>query len=700
MELIALSQAIVTQVIVEGSTIVTSQSNGHIYIFKSINEKPIIIENERGVWALAASKKVMASGDIAGKLRVWDLETGVCIATLEGHTAAIRAIHLLDDSTLITTSKDNTLRHWDLSMRSCIRVFAGHEKGVHCSVVHGEFLVSGSHDNTARVWDINDGKCLLVLEGHRGPVYAVAFDGKSPATGSTDSTIRIWDPVSGACKAVLESHGKLVGLLVLRGELLVSGGADGVVCVWNVKELTLIHMFSAHDGVVASLAVDNSIIVSGGVDGAKIWDLADVALLKHFNVGGSIDALALCGKKVIACACMKGLRGFNKTPASSNNTIRQLTPPETKRVILSTVQLIPDITLTPHFFPGKTMALRLGTTLCGSKYSFRLVERLGDKTVFSSVFKAEVLPGIQALLPKNQWAVVKSADLENETQIDSLVKEYKYYRKPSIESSTNFRKLCDVIHVPTGWTAQKPFCLAFEWIDTTLAEVHFEKHMKDPGLVANIIKAVCGQTRRLGARYEAHITELGYAKFSVAGPEGGNARWVQPEAFRAPEVWTGVSCFHKADVWSLAAMILQRLDPNILGNTDNIDKTLIPSMAWCLAKIILLFDPSCSSIPPPSDADKTLQAYLKLAQNLTKTYAGEDSDELLLQIPPFEVWADLAADAGIPKVVLDMIRLLAIPNPRNRPSALQALQSPEYKALQEAAAAYHNQVALLRSDIR
>jgi len=111
-------------------------------------------------------------------------------------------------------------------------------------------------------------------------------------------------------------------------------------------------------------------------------------------------------------------------------------------------------------------------------------------------------------------------------------------------------------------------------------------------------------------------------------------------------------------------------------------------MAWCLAKIILLFDPSCSSIPPPSDVDKTLQAYFKLAQNLTTTQADEDSDELLLQIPSFEVWADLAMDAGIPKVVLDVIRLLAVPNPTNRPSALQALQSPEYKALQKAAAAY------------
>jgi hypothetical protein len=113
-------------------------------------------------------------------------------------------------------------------------------------------------------------------------------------------------------------------------------------------------------------------------------------------------------------------------------------------------------------------------------------------------------------------------------------------------------------------------------------------------------------------------------------------------------------------------------------------------MAWCLAKIILLFDPSCSSIPPPSDVDKTLQAYFKLAQNLTTTQAEEDSDELLLQIPSFEVWADLAMDAGIPKVVLDVIRLLAVPNPTNRPSALQALQSPEYKALQKAAAVYGN----------
>ena len=115
--------------------------------------------------------------------------------------------------------------------------------------------------------------------------------------------------------------------------------------------------------------------------------------------------------------------------------------------------------------------------------------------------------------PRNR-AVVKSAHLENETQVDCLIKECEYYKKPSIESSRDFRKLCDIINDPIGWTAQKPFCLAFEWMDKTLAEVPFAEHindpvfMNDPVLVANIIK-VC-----LEAFVELEKEHLVYAGMS------------------------------------------------------------------------------------------------------------------------------------------------------------------------------------------
>jgi hypothetical protein len=134
---------------------------------------------------------------------------------------------------------------------------------------------------------------------------------------------------------------------------------------------------------------------------------------------------------------------------------------------------------------------------------------------------------------------------------------------------------------------------------------------------------------------------------------------------------------------------LQLIDPNLLGDADNIDRKRIHPMAWCLAKIMLLFEPSCSLIPPPpSDADERLHNYFKLAMALTITTRPGTSDELLLQIPSLEDWIELVINIGISKVVLDVIRLLAVPNPAERPSALQALESSEYKALQATATAF------------
>jgi serine/threonine protein kinase len=139
-----------------------------------------------------------------------------------------------------------------------------------------------------------------------------------------------------------------------------------------------------------------------------------------------------------------------------------------------------------HFVWLKNLAIRLSSVLCSRPRSCLAFNLFFPKIDGTST--TQLHTGVCA--NSRTRAVVKSADVENQTQVDCLVKEYKYYKKPSIESSRNFRKLCDIINDPIGWTAQKPFCLAFEWMDTTLAEVPFEEHMKDPVLVANIVK-VC-----------------------------------------------------------------------------------------------------------------------------------------------------------------------------------------------------------------
>jgi WD40 repeat protein len=57
-------------------------------------------------------------------MRIWDLETGQTLTTLQGHTYGVRAVAITPD---------------------------------------GRRDVSGSGDDTVRVWDLRDGKKLVTL---------------------------------------------------------------------------------------------------------------------------------------------------------------------------------------------------------------------------------------------------------------------------------------------------------------------------------------------------------------------------------------------------------------------------------------------------------------------------------------------------------------------------------------------------------
>ena len=50
-------------------------------------------------------------------------------------------------------------------------------------------VVSGSRDATLRMWDINTGECLHVLMGHVAAVRCVQYDGRLVVSGAYDYMI-------------------------------------------------------------------------------------------------------------------------------------------------------------------------------------------------------------------------------------------------------------------------------------------------------------------------------------------------------------------------------------------------------------------------------------------------------------------------------------------------------------------------------
>ena len=85
---------------------------------------------------------------------------------------------------------DGTLKLWEVRSGKCLRTLEGHGGAVlACGFSpDGRLLVSGSDDGTLKLWEVRSGKCLRTLEGHSDAVWACGFspDGRLLVSGSGD----------------------------------------------------------------------------------------------------------------------------------------------------------------------------------------------------------------------------------------------------------------------------------------------------------------------------------------------------------------------------------------------------------------------------------------------------------------------------------------------------------------------------------
>lgn len=67
-------------------------------------------------------------------------------------------------------------------------------------------VVSGSRDATLRVWDIETGQCQHVLVGHLAAVRCVQYDGRLVVSGAYDYSVKVWDPQTEVCLHTLSGE--------------------------------------------------------------------------------------------------------------------------------------------------------------------------------------------------------------------------------------------------------------------------------------------------------------------------------------------------------------------------------------------------------------------------------------------------------------------------------------------------------------
>jgi WD40 repeat protein len=147
------------------------------------------------------SGKVIFSGDDAGKIIVWSLETQKILRTLQ-NAVQVNALAMSNDPrTIIIAGQEPTIRVVNVANNQTQRSFVGHTDVVNTIEVspNQKYLLSGSNDKSARIWDIKTGNELKKLPVDCWKVTAVAFsfDSKYCATGCNDGSIKIWEVETG-----------------------------------------------------------------------------------------------------------------------------------------------------------------------------------------------------------------------------------------------------------------------------------------------------------------------------------------------------------------------------------------------------------------------------------------------------------------------------------------------------------------------
>ncbi|KAK4532543.1 hypothetical protein CCYA_CCYA12G3400 [Cyanidiococcus yangmingshanensis] len=156
--------------------------------------------HQASVWALlflSETKLLSASADRT--IRLWDIRTGQCEQSLQGHSDAVRALALIHTSArpaecFASAGNDGSILAWSASGQLLHRWLDVHSSFIYSLAVHEHHLISAGEDRTLRILDLREG-CVVETIPHPNTVWSVATipgtDGDL-LTGCADSCARVW----------------------------------------------------------------------------------------------------------------------------------------------------------------------------------------------------------------------------------------------------------------------------------------------------------------------------------------------------------------------------------------------------------------------------------------------------------------------------------------------------------------------------
>lgn len=99
---------------------------------------------------------MLVSGSLDTRIKVWDLDTGRELRTLDGHWGWVKSLAISSDSKTLFSASYKVLKIWNLESGQEIQTLNGHRDLINTIVISqdSQTLISGGEDNLIKIWGV------------------------------------------------------------------------------------------------------------------------------------------------------------------------------------------------------------------------------------------------------------------------------------------------------------------------------------------------------------------------------------------------------------------------------------------------------------------------------------------------------------------------------------------------------------------
>lgn len=257
----------------------TSCQGGGVRIWHRDDPNHVQTMEPDGDEAILSPDLTLVAATLNEIIRIRSIDTGELVCALKHERNICRVAFSSDSRLLASTSHDLAMRIWRVDTGMCIQTLLHDTSLIHSVAFSNDskLVASVADGTTVVVWDIHEGKLLQTLVGHSDQITAMAFspDSAQIASASYDRTIRIWNIDAGREHfRAGQLHGR-VGSLVLSPDskfvaVVCAVGLYALLRIWRLGTPKLLHTLKVEEFINSVVFSHSSALVMAGLDDGSI----------------------------------------------------------------------------------------------------------------------------------------------------------------------------------------------------------------------------------------------------------------------------------------------------------------------------------------------------------------------------------------------------------------------------------------------